>query len=203
MRRRVEATAIAIAVVLAGCSSSKPDVQTPPPSAPTSSSSSTPSPSPSQTTISAIPTPTVAKVAQPAVDAYVALAQLLADADLHPATADLAKINRYLTPSAQRTVDAQYRGMARAGIAYRGEPDDPNLKVVGPTSLHSMLLASCPTPSKTNPAVQYYIATGKPVPTPSPPPPAYRKLITMQESGGLWKLAEIVIDKATICARSR
>ena len=55
-----------------------------------------------------------------------------------------------------------YQQMAAQHLAYRGNPDNPHLKVISATS-SAAVLSNCPTPAAVNPSVQYNVVTGKPV----------------------------------------
>jgi len=193
---------LALALAASGCSSTHTQALTP--SSPLVSSPST-NPSSSGMTspknsLAPLPTPTVVPVAQKAVDAYIALAQALDEASVDPAKVDLNKINAYLAESAQPAVDQQFAQMKKGGIAYRGTPDDPRLKVVGVSSPTAILLSSCPLASPTHPFVQYYVATGKPVATTTlTPPPPFKKVITMTSVNGSWRLSELASDTSKTC----
>jgi hypothetical protein len=197
---------LAIALT-ASCSSSGTHTQSfSPSSTPTDHSTSTsdsppssPSTSRSSTHASAVPTPTVTPPAQSAVDAAVALINAYNAASINPAHADLARINQYLTGSALKLFDNQLLSMRRAGLAYRGQPANPRLKVAAAASA-TVALASCPLASATDPFTEYYVATGKPVPvTTRNPPPPYLQAITMRLVDGHWKMASLVADSSKTC----
>ena len=46
--------------------------------------------------------------------------------------------------------------MAHMHLAYRGNPDNPHLKVISATS-SAAVLSNCPTPATVNPSVQYNV----------------------------------------------
>jgi hypothetical protein len=190
----------------ASCSSGGTHTQSFSPSSPrtdhstsTSDSPSSPSTSRSSTHASAIPTPTVTPSAQSAVDAAVALINAYNAASMNPAHADLARINQYLTGSALKLFDNQLLSMRRAGLAYRGQPANPRLKVAAAASA-TVALASCPLASASDPFTEYYVATGKPVSvTTRNPPPPYLQAITMRLVDGHWKMASLVADSSKTC----
>lgn len=207
------AAAACVSIVLVACVSSGTRTQSfsPSPTDPQSSLSSpstansgpttqsSPPPT-SKTTGASIATPTVVPAAQAAVNAYIGLIQATVEADRDPAHADLAKIDAYLTGKARNLVDAQYGAMKRTGQAYRGSPADPRLKVQSIISPVSIVLSSCPLGSRTDPYVEYYVATGKPVPVRKHNPPTpYRAALFMTQVSGQWKLSDLVQDASKTC----
>lgn len=192
---------------VAACSSSGTHTQSLSPSSPSSSStSSTASPSRSTTSSTSvatkpkpIPTPTVTPPAQGAVDAYVSMANVLDGWDHDPKKANAAQLQPYVTDKTISQLVAIYKGMAAHGLAYRGDPDTPHLTVlVAGSSLTA--LSDCPTPSATNPAVEYVVATGKPVPPPANPIPGlHPKAVTVLFTAGRWKVQSIIPNEAKVC----
>jgi hypothetical protein len=201
---------LAIALA-ASCSSSGTDTQSFSPSSPASDHSTSTSDSPpsspthpstsrSSTRVSAVPTPTVTTPAQSAVDSAIAVYNAYNAASMDPSHADLAKINTYLTGKAVALYDNSIKGMRANGTAYRGTPANPRLRVVGSGSGATVLLASCPLESSTDPFGQYYIATGKPVPVKKlTPPPPYRQLITVVKTAGGWKVSSFQVNTGQTC----
>ncbi len=200
-------TFLAIALT-ASCSNSGTHTQSfSPSSTPTDHSTSTsdsppssPSTSRSSTHASAVPTPTVTPPAQSAVDTAIALYNAYNAASMDPSHAALAKINTYLTGKAVALYDNSINGMRANGTAYRGTPANPRLRVVGSGSGATVLLASCPLESSTDPFVQYYVATGKTVPVKKlTPPPPYRQLITVLKTAGGWKVSNFQVNTGQTC----
>lgn len=103
----------------------------------------------------------------------------------------------YYTIEAAPIFEDSLISMAALGLAYRGTPDDPRVKVGEIRSPQEVVLISCPKDSPTDPYVQYTKANGQPVPPSSSP--AYQKTITMIESGGTWKISDIYSDKSVVC----
>jgi hypothetical protein len=167
-----------------------------------SSSSTTPAATSNSPSVVLFPTPTVSPAAaQGAVAAYLALVNATDEIDPNPAHADLAKLDRYLTGDAKTLFDDAYLGMKQAGLAYRGTPDTPRIRVLAVESPTAILLGDCPLSSTTDPYVQYNVKTGRPVPpatTPNPPPP-YLVVLNMTLMNGQWKLARLVPDRSRTC----
>jgi hypothetical protein len=120
-------------------------------------------------------------------------------ASVDPLHADIAKINQYLTGAALKLFDEQLASMKRSGLAYRGQPAKPRLRVAAAAST-TVALASCPLASTTEPFTEYHVATGKPVAvTTRNPPPPYLQAITMRMVGGHWKMADLATDSSKTC----
>ena len=148
-----------------------------------------------------IPTPTVTPPAQGAVAAYIASVNAGVAIDLDPAHTNIAALDNYLTGEAKNEIEGNYATMKKDGLAYRGTPATPRVRVLSVVSPSTILLGNCPLASKTDPFIQYYIKTGRPVPattTPSPPPP-YLLLLNMTIVSGHWKLAKLVQDRSRTC----
>jgi hypothetical protein len=61
-------------------------------------------------------------------------------------------------------------------------------------------LSSCPLGSRTDPYVEYYVATGKPVPVRKHNPPTpYRAALFMTKVSGQWQLSDLVQDASKTC----
>jgi hypothetical protein len=199
------------AVLLTACGgSSGVNTQTPtsaPPS-PTASLPSDPSTSLTSTSTSTptssiptIPTPSVTPAAQDAVNAYIAFYGLSTAADKDPANADVARLDQYLTGKAKTLYDGVYASMKSSGLAYRGTPDVPRLKVGQILSPTFMFLTSCPAPSASDPFIQYKVSTGKPVVVKKPPvAPPWKRTISMQKVGASWKVSDILVDTSKTCS---
>jgi hypothetical protein len=207
--RGLAALSVLFGVLLAGCGGSsgvRTQAPTSDPPMTSTSSSAPPSVSTSSSTTpsssaSAIPTPKVTGTAQDAVAAYIAFYNLSTAADRDPAHAALPKLDRYLTGKAKTLFDGAYSSMKSHGLAYRGTPDVPRLKVGSILSPSSMFLTNCPAASTRDPFVQYNVSTGKPVASRKPPvPPPWKRTISMKKVGGGWKVADILVDTSKTCS---
>jgi len=194
---------------ISACHSSgtHPQSFSPSPSAPGSpgvslstSPTSSPATSSTRTRPPEIATPTVVPAAQGAVDAYIGFYNAMNAADRNPTGADIAEINAFLTGKAHSLFDGVVASQARAGVAYRGTPEVPRIRVGTIFSPTFVVLTSCPLASPTDPFVQYYVKTGKPVVTPTPSvPPPYKRTISMQKINGKWKVADLLVDSSKTC----
>lgn len=175
-------------------------VSTPPSLVPTTSEA--PSPTGSSSASSTVPTPTVTPSAQSAVDAYIAFYNASTEVDRDPKHVRAASLDQYLTGNAQALFDGIYASMKEAGQAYRGTPPNPRLKVLSVISPTAVLLTSCPVASKNDPYTEYYVATGKAVPTGKPrnPPPPYLLTLTMKNVSSHWKLSDVLQDTSKTCS---
>lgn len=121
--------------------------------------------------------------------------------DKDPLQTNFDKLNGYLTGRAVTIFPESLIGMASRGLAYRGTPDDPRLKVLSVTLPDLVVLTSCPLVSPTDPFTQITVATGQPVNTTPPAVPTpWLRTITMQQSGGVWRLADLSVDSTKTCA---
>jgi hypothetical protein len=127
----------------------------------------------------------------------VGLYNLTSTLGLDPAHADTSKIAPYVTAATLPQWRQVFATMARHGVAYRGIPDDPHLKVVS-ASGQSVVLSSCPTPNPRDPYVQYVVATGKPVPT-TTDKRLHPKAITVLYVSGHWRVASVIPDEGRTC----
>jgi hypothetical protein len=209
VHRELAALSVLVAAVLAGCGgSSGVRTQTPtsdPPLTSSSSSATAPVSTSTSTTpstsASAIPTPKATGTAQDAVAAYIAFYNLSTAADRDPAHADLAKLDQYLTGRARTLFDGVFQSMKSHGLAYRGTPDVPRLKVGSILSPSFLFLTNCPAASTRDPFVQYTVSTGKPVASSKPPvPPPWKRTISMKKVGGGWKVSDILVDTSKTCS---
>ena len=208
---------------IAGCSGTSTHIQSVSPAASSSSGTNTASVSPTTSTSSStsaaapssplssspstprvtipkpIPTPTVKLRAQKATDAYISMANILNAWDYDPAKANAALLRPYVTDKTVTQIVAIYKDMAAHGLAYRGDPDTPHLTVLVASSSFTAL-SDCPTPSTTNPSVQYVVATGKPVPPPANVIPGlHPKEITVLYTAGRWKVQSVIPNEAKVC----
>jgi hypothetical protein len=205
---RAALPALLAAVLLVGCGGgSGVRTQAPPtfaPSMTSTSSTATSSTSTSATlpsSASAIPTPTVKGVTPDAVAAYISFYNLSIAADRDPAHADLAKLDSYLTGKAKTLFDGAYGSMKSAGLAYRGTPDVPRLKVGSILSPSFLFLTNCPAASTSDPFVQFNVSTGKPVASSNPAvPPPWKRTISMKRVGDGWKVSDILVDTSKTCS---
>jgi len=166
---------------------------------PTAPASSTPASSTG--TVKPIPTPTVVPAAQGAVNAYISFYNAMNAADADPAHADMAKINSYLMGKALSLFDGVITSQAKAGLAYRGTPEQPRLKVGEVITPSFLFLTSCPLASTSDPFVQYNVKTGKAVPVSEPSvPPPWKRTIAMKKVGGAWKVSDLLVDSSKTCA---
>lgn len=150
-----------------------------------------------------VPVPSVSgAAAQAAVDAYFKLDALDDAGQRDPAHADLKAINALLAPSIRTQWDSIYLQMAKQDLAARGAPPNARLKVVS-VSKFGAVFASCPLYSKTDPYVEYHVATGKVVPQQKRAiPPPYERSIFMTDAGGVWRMSAYVVDGSRTCTKS-
>jgi hypothetical protein len=173
------------------------DTNAPSKERPTANSPSVPTDS-SHSQVEPIPTPAVTPPAQSAVDAYVAMGNVLDTWGVAPAKAKSAELAPYVTAAVLKQTVAVYASMAKQGLAYRGTPDALNLKVTAATA-QSVVLSSCPSPDPSDPYVQYVLATGKPVAAPVSSV-FHPKAITILDSSGHWRVASIIPDEGRTCS---
>lgn len=197
--------------VLAACTSGTNTDPPPSGSSATSSSASPSSSVPSRTTSSApsrstsskstkpVATPTVQPAAQAAVNSYMQLDGLVNSASRDPAHADTRRFSAYAVGAGLTAVVGSIEQMKKYGLAYRGTPPDPRIKVVA-ASAASVVLSSCPLAAASDPFVQYVVATGRTVPiVKRTPPPPYVRALTMHFVGDRWKLASVAINGSKTC----
>jgi hypothetical protein len=164
---------------------------------PSGSASSTSPPS----ALPTLPTPTVTPAAQDAVTAFMQFYAALNEADLDPQNADVTNLNTFLTGDAVASFDNSITEQAKAGLAYRGTPDDPRVEVGQIFSPAFIFLTSCTLPSSTDPFIQYTVATGQPLALTSPTTPTpWLRTTSMKLVDGLWRVADVVVDSSRTCA---
>jgi hypothetical protein len=146
-----------------------------------------------------VPTPTVTQPAQAAVDAYISAYNLGNQLFLNPATANPGALAEFEMGQALLADTASLKALAKAGIAYRGTPAQPRIKVV--TAAGTVVtIADCGLESKTDSYVEYYVKTGALVPQRKlPHPPPYLHAITVSNTGAGWKVADIAVDGSKTC----
>ena len=216
MRRQLAITAAGLAtgVTLAACSgssggthtqslSSRPTgTSTMSSSAPGISTSPTTSPSDPRSTTSAatstvpVATPSVKPAGQGAVNAYVGLINVTTKLGADPPHANMTELAPYVTAATLPQWRQIFSNMAKEHLAYRGNADDPNLKLISATG-QSAALSSCPSPARTNPLVQYNVLTGKVIKTTGGP---YLKAITVVFTAGRWRVSGIASDTSKTCS---
>ena len=111
------------------------------------------------------------------------------------------KLDRLLTGKAKTLFDGVYASMKSTGLAYRGTPDVPRLKVGSVLSPSFLFLTNCPAASTSDPFVQYQVSTGKPVASSKPAvPPPWKRTISMKKVDGGWKVSDILVDTSKTCS---
>ena len=133
---------------------------------------------------------------QGAVNAYIGLINVTAELGADPAHANMAELAPYVTAATLPQWRQIFSNMAREHLAYRGNADNPNLKLIAATS-QSAALNSCPQPAKTNPSVQYNVLTGKVIKTSGGP---YLKAITVLFTAGRWRVSGIASNTSKTCS---
>ena len=204
-----------VVLVVSGCSSNsvKPDptaTATPSTGASTTSATSTKAPTKAPTkTLSPTPAPAtgtiavpkVASDAQAAVNAYIGFLRAELYVGQDPGQIRRGTLDLYLGGKALKAVNAQLDAMGVAGTAFRGNPDDPRLKILKVTSSKLVLLTSCPLPAKTNPYHVIDVSTGKTVAPAkhSAPPPYLLTLNMFLNAKKHWVLIKFAQDTSTTC----
>ncbi len=135
------------------------------------------------------------------MNAYISFMNANDAAALDPGHADLGSVNKFLSGKALSIIDDSFTAMKSAGQAYRGLPPDPRIKVQTVVSSSFVFLSSCPLADPNDPSIEYYVATGKPVPvaTRNPPPP-YELTLPMKLSNGQWQLTDILQNVGKTCS---
>lgn len=198
-------------VVLGGCQSNGVRTEDPTSIGPTatgiSSAVSTLTPSISSTatppSTSQSSTPPSYGPAAPAVDAYLAMLRAGNAAFRDPKHASTATIDKY-ADGAIRYVYRKSLEQARSqGIAYRGTPATPRVKVVSAAtgaSLPKVVLRDCALSSTDDPWTAYSVATGKPVPpAANKVSPPYANTITVFKTKDSWRVFTVKTDGTRTC----
>lgn len=141
---------------------------------------------------------------QPAVEVYFKLIAASNAAFRDPAHVSSTALDKYLAGGAKIEFDQALAAAKKQGIAYKGTPSTPRLKVVSSAingSLPEVVLRDCGLESSSDPFVGYYVATGKPVPTSKPKvPPPYAKTIKMFQPGRKqWVITSLTTDATKTC----
>jgi hypothetical protein len=161
-----------------------------------SSSSSSPSPSPSWT-------PPDYGTAKPAVDAYLTFTALVDNAFRDPAHVSAATFDKYLGGQAKELFVSSLAQERKDGKAYRGAAPTRRVRVVQnhmAASLKWAVLHDCAIDSPTNPEVEYYVKSGKPVPqNPHNPPGPYADTIKIFLINGQWTITSFTVDSTRTC----
>ena len=209
------AAMVAVLVLAAACGGgggSKPTLTLPPTVARTTSPSETgntvsPSPPPSS---SAVPSstgpswvPPAYGAAQPAVDAYLKMYGAYTKTFTDPVHNTSKTFDAYLIGTAKYEYEQSLIQEREQGKYYQGTPDLQRIRVES-QSLTSVIktvtLNSCPLRSLTDPFVEYFQATRKPVPQPVHKiQPPYRDTFKMIRLGGRWQLESISVDSSRTC----
>jgi hypothetical protein len=189
-------------LVATSCSSSGGNTHdsTPPTTDSTSSStanssSTSPSPTPSWT-------PPDYGTAKPAVDAYLEFQALHSKALEDPAHTSASTFDKYLGGQLKQQIDTAFAAEKRQGRAYRGKAIR-RVRVVQNhmnASLKWAVLRDCAAVDPGNPLVEYYVATGKPVPQkPHNPPGPYADTIKIFLINGQWTITSFTVDSTRTC----
>lgn len=202
----VAALSALLAGTLASCSSSGTHTQsvTPSVSAPSTSGRTTSSNPPTPTSSSPSATPTSFGSAQPAVTAFMNLDEASNKAFEDPQHVPSTTFDQYAIGSAKTLYDAALYNMKKAGEYYKGTPAQQRIRVASvdlKSEPATVVLASCPLASATDPFTAYSVATGKPLPAGPPPkvPPPYGKTIKVVRLSGIWVVASLTTDSARTC----
>jgi hypothetical protein len=147
-----------------------------------------------------IAVPKVEKSAQGAVDAYIDYLRAAVYVEADPGEIRRGDMNKLLGAKARTGINASLDALAKAGIAYRGTPPDPRVKVIEVASSKLVLLSSCPLQSKSDPYRQVVVATGKPVKVSDRRPgPPYLRTLTMFHNKKRWVLIKFSDDTSRTC----
>lgn len=207
---RMLATLVAL-VVFVGCQSNGVHTEDPTSGSPTSTTTtsnnssgpSTPpttatSPSTSQSSTS----PSYGSAA-PAVDAYLAMLRAGNAAFRDPKHASTATINKYADGAIRYVYRQSLAQARRQGIAYRGTPATPRVRIVSAAtgaSLPKVVLRDCALSSSDDPWTAYSVATGKPVaPAANKVPPPYANTITVFKTKDTWRVFTVKTDGTRTC----
>jgi hypothetical protein len=155
----------------------------------------TPSPPPSWT-------PPSYGTAKPAVDAYLAIGELVDKAFADPAHIGSSTFDNHLAGQAKLLFDSSLAQEKREGKAVRGQTVR-RVRVVQnhmAGSLKWAMLRDCATDDPRDPSVEYYVKTGKPVPQPPHNPPGpYADTIKIFLVNGQWTMTSFTVDSTRTC----
>lgn len=197
---RVISLALAAALVVAACTSSAGlHAQSP-----SSDSSSTEVTSPVSGSSSPSWTPPDYGDAKPAVDAYLKFTRLVDKAFRDPAHVSSSTFDKFLAGQAKLLFDSALADEKKQNKAYRSSPDVNHVRVVKNhmtgTALPWVVLRNCATPAPTNPEVEYYVNSGKPVPQkPHEPAGPYAHTIKIFLIRGQWTITSFTSDYSRTC----
>jgi hypothetical protein len=164
---------------------------------PTNSVTSSPTPSPTASW-----TPPSYGTAKPAVDAYLEFQALHSKALGDPAHIAASTFDRYLGGQLKQQVDSAFAAEKTHGKAYHGK----TIRRVRVTQNHMnaslkwAMLRDCAAVDPSDPLVEYYVATGKPVPQkPHNPPGPYADTIKIFLINGHWTITSFTVDTTRTC----
>jgi hypothetical protein len=159
------------------------------------SSSPTPSPTPSWT-------PPSYGTAKPPVDAYLTFMQRVDYAYRDPAHVPASTFSTYLAGEAKLLFEQNLAQEKAQGKAERGKTIR-RVRVVQnhmAGSLKWAMLRDCATDDPRDPAVEYYVKTGNPVPQPPHNPPGpYADTIKIFLVNGQWTITSFTVDSTRTC----
>jgi hypothetical protein len=217
-KRAVSVTAVSGAVLLvAACGSGGGSTPTPtlpptvaataPPSAiPTTTPASTEptsSPDPASTAPSWAPRPY--GDAQPAVDALLRLSAAEAKAFGDPARIGSTEMDKYLIGDARTQYDTALAAEKSAGRFYKGTAPTQRIRVEDMNlsgTPKSVSLSSCALASKSDPFIEYLVATGKPASDTTAPPkvePPYKTTFKIFLLSDRWLVETLSVDSSATC----
>jgi len=192
----------AVVVAVAGCSSGGGPRHGGSSSSSPPSSTSAPVASSSSSTSSVGWTPPAYGPAKPAVDAYLESQTLLSAALRDPAHTPASTFDRHFAGEAKQQVDASLVAEKSQGKAYRGKTVR-RVRVVAnhmSASPKWVVLRDCATVDPADPLVEYFVGTGKPVPTkPHNPPGPYADTIRIFLINGQWTITQFRVDSTRTC----
>jgi hypothetical protein len=141
--------------------------------------------------------------AKPAVDAYIAFSALVDKAFRNPVHVPALTFENYLAGQAKQLFISSLAEEKAAGKAYRGAAPIRRVRVVQnhiAESLKWAVLRDCAMKNPADPEVEYYVATGKPVPQKKHDPPApYADMIKIFLISGQWTITQFTEDSTRTC----
>ncbi|WP_375504638.1 hypothetical protein [uncultured Jatrophihabitans sp.] len=202
------ALALLVSAGLGSCGSSGVQTQSPaPPKASDSPTSLTPTSSATSSTTDAPTRTTGFGNLQPAIDVYVSLTAAYNKALQDPADASPSTFSRFVAGQARIAFEQSLAQEKAEGKAFRGTPPVNRLVVKSSdltASVPSATLENCVLASRTNPWIEYIVATGKAAPTGAPPkvPPPYPATIKLfKPNAAGWVVTSYALDGTKTCTR--
>lgn len=195
-------------VVLVGCHSDGVHTEDPPPAGPIITGTGLPPSTSTSTTATSTPTsrsspPASYGDAKPAVDAYLAMLKAGNAAFRDPKHANTAAIDKYADGEIRYVYKQSLEQARRQGIAYRGLPATPRVRVVSAatgTSLPKVVLRDCGLRSADDVWTAYSLATGKAVPSAKHKVlPPYANTITVFKTKDIWRVFTVKTDGTRTC----